>query len=429
MAQSAAVTALNATSGTDEYLLKKDGEFRPFIRQHSHFSQFHRVTKLPGTKFIGQTVEVILNPKELGDLMTNVYLALTMPALPGGYTYTEFIGRAIIEVVEFRIGEQVVERIVDDWYVIRDQLFLDADEKLALYKCLNNGQVPGTPVTAASAFEIMVPLELFFCRRHSHGIKARQRLETPSLPACAFLNQKISIKLFFRPQAWFTNYTVPIEFTNPRLITEEIMLTKEERLYYQTTPFREVINISKNDAVTNYQNGQPTHYFTADFPATMLVWFVRNSVYNDTSSNKFYASRYNYGYTTKYIAARNPIVFFDGTTNNYIDALQSTDIYLNGRNIMGAFATGPFYQFKQPMDHGLSIPSKVLYTYCFGKSPKEYNQGGYLNFKNINSTTSKIVMTFIPAYSPNIQANYRINLYYYGYAVLQIAGGKAVLIS
>jgi len=427
MAQSAAVIALNATSKTDEYLFKKDSEFRPFTRQHSHFSQFHRVTKLPGTKFIGQTVEVILNPKQSGDLMTNAYLALTMPALPTGYAYTEFIGRAIIEHIEFRIGDQVVEKITDDWYIIRDQLLLDADEKLAIYKCINNGQVPGSTVNATSAFEVMVPLELFFCRRHSHGLKARQRLETPPLPLCAVLNQRISIKFFFRPQTWFTGYTTPIEFINPRLITEEIMLTKEERLYYQTTPFRSVINITKNDAVTNYQNGQPTHYFTADFPVTMMVWFVRNKEYNKPNSN--YNVRYSFGYTSTYLKAATPMSLFDGTTSNYIDVLESSDIYLNGRNIMGTFATGPFYQLKQPMEHGLSIPSKSLYTYCFGKSPKEYNQGGYLNFKNINSQTSKIVMTFIPSYSPNIQANYEISLYYYGYAVLQIAGGKATLIS
>jgi hypothetical protein len=48
MAQSAAVIALSATSKTDEYIFKKDSEFRPLIRQHSDFSQFHRVTKLPG---------------------------------------------------------------------------------------------------------------------------------------------------------------------------------------------------------------------------------------------------------------------------------------------------------------------------------------------------------------------------------------------
>ena len=95
---------------------------------------------------------------------------------------------------------------------------------------------------------------------------------------------------------------------------------------------------------------------------------------------------------------------------------------------MGTFATGPFYQFKQPMDHGLSIPTKSIYVYCFGKSPKEYNQGGYLNFSKLNSQTSKIVMTFNPDYAPNIQSNFKISIFYYGYSVLEIADGSAKLI-
>lgn len=428
MAQSAAVMALNATSATDEYVLRKESEFRPLIRQHTHFTQVHRVTKLPGTSFIGQTVEVIIKPKEHGDLMTNAYLALTMPALPSGKNYTEFIGRAIIEHIELRIGDQIIEKIMDDWYIIRDQLFLDADEKLAMYKCINNGQAPGSPVSAATPFEIMVPLELFFCRRDSQGTKVSQRLETPPLPLCALKQQIILIKFFFRPQTWFTNYTVPIEFQNPRLITEEILLTKEERLYYTLNPQRIVFNKVSNEAVTSYKEGKPEQNFSADFPVNMISWFIRSQAYENASDNTYYASRYNYGYTTKYFLTSSNVNFFDGTTFKYLDALQFSDIYINNRNIMGKFATGPFYQFKQPMDHGLSIPTKSIYMYCFGKSPKEYNQGGYVNFSKLNSQTSKIVMTFNPLYAPNIQSNFKISIFYYGYNVLEIANGSAKII-
>lgn len=427
MAQSAAVTALNTTSKIDEYILNKESVFRPTIRQHTHFTQVHRVTKLTGTKFIGQTVEVIINPKEHGDLMTNAYLALTMPALPTGYSYTEFIGRAITQHIELRIGNEMIESINDDWYVIRDQLFLDADEKLALYKCINNGQVPGSPVTAASPFEIIIPLELFFCRRDSHGASASQRVETPPLPLCA-LNKTVSIKFFFRQQTWFTNYTTPIEFQNPRLITEEILLTKEESLYYKLNKQNIVVNRVTNEAVVSYKDGKPEQNFTADFPVTMMTWLIRNQAYEDANSNTYYASRYNYGYTTKYFLTSSNVNFFDGTTFKYLDALAFSDIYINNRNIMGTFATGPFYQFKQPMDHGLSIPTKSIYVYCFGKSPKEYNQGGYLNFSKLNSQTSKIVMTFNPDYAPNIQSNFKISIFYYGYSVLEIADGSAKLI-
>lgn len=428
MAQSAAVRALSTTSAVDEYIMKKESEFRPQKLQSTHFNKFYRVTKLPGTTFIGQTVEVILNPKELGDLMTNVYLSLTLPALPSGYYYTEYIGRAIIEHIEFRIGEQIVEKITDDWYIIHDQILLDADEKLAMYKCINNGQVPGAPVTATTAFEIMVPLELFFCRRHSHGINSQQRLERPALPLCALTNQIISLKFFFRPQLWFTNYSTPIEFVNPRLITEEIKLVQEERLYYMSKKQRIIVNIAKNDAVTDYTNGLPTQYFTADFPVVMMVWFIRNKLYQDTATSTYYASRYNFGYSTKYIVSATPLTFFDGSVLNYIDVVQSSDIFINTRNIMGTFSTGPFYQFKEPMDHGLSIPTKSIFMYCFGKSPKEYNQGGYLDFSKLNSQTSKIVMTFKPQYAPDISQNFSISVYYYGYNVLEIADGRAKII-
>jgi len=428
MAQTAAVIALNTTSAVDEYIMKKESDFRPKKLQSTHFNKFYRVTKLPGTVFIGQTVEVILNPKELGDLMTNVYLALTMPALPPGYYYTEYTGRAVIEHIEFRIGEQIVEKITDDWYIVHDQILLDADEKLAMYKCINNGQTPGSPVTANTAFELMIPLELFFCRRHSHGINARQRLERPPLPLCAVINQKISFKFFFRPQTWFTNYSTPIEFQNPRLITEEIKLKEVERLYYMSKKQRIIINISKNDSVTDYTNGLPTQYFTANFPVVMMAWFIRNKLYQDTTTSTYYASRYNYGYSTKYIVSATPLTFFDGSVLNYIDVVKSSDIYINTRNIMGTFATGPFYQFKQPLDHSLSIPTKSIFMYCFGKSPKEYNQGGYLDFSKLNSQTSKIVMTFKPEYAPDITQNFSISVYYYGYSVLEIAEGRAKII-
>ena len=432
MAQTAAVIGLSATGPQDQYIFdEKKNPLRPSIRQYTHFTKFHRTTYPQVSQFVGQTVEFLFKPKELGDLWHNAYLALTLPQLPQvsgqSYGWSPQIGRAIIEHIEFRIGNQVIEKIDDYWYTVRDQLFLDADSKLALYQVTNGGQNETVSCPSSQPVDLMIPLELFFCRRHTFTDARRDLLERPPLPVCA-LKEFISIKFFFRPQNWFTNYPQPIEFTNVRLVTEEILLTDEERLYYQGTPFRSVINVSKNDAVTNYQNGKPTHYFTADFPVTMMVWFVRDANYESVSTNAYYASRYAYGYTTDYITITTPVTFFDGTTNKCIDVLESTDIFINGRNLMGPFATGVFYQYKQPMDNGLSIPSKSMYTYCWGKSPKEYNQGGYLNFENIDSKTSKIVLSFYQQYSPNIQANYKINLFYYGYRVLSIANGRATLI-
>lgn len=423
--QAAPLIALSAFGPQDEFLYDKESKFRPSTRQHTNFAQFHRVTKLPGTKFIGQTVTVEMKPKEFGDIFTNIYLALSLPPIVDA-AWTDQIGRAIIDKIEFRIGDEIIEKVTDDWLILHDQIFLDAEEKLAMFKSINGGYVEGSDTPGTQQLDLFIPLEFFFCRRHSHADQKPQRLEVPGLPVCALKNTKISFKFFFRPQLWFTNYATPIEFINPRLITEEILLTSEERLYYQTRDFHMVIQRFKNESVQEFSDGRPTLNFSANFPVTTMLWFIRKKEYESLSSI-YFGSRYAFGYTSKYLQTAIPLVAFDGAVGRYIDPIDYCDIYLNGRNIMGTFATGPFFTFKQPMEHGLSVPTKSIWTYCFGLSPREYNQGGYLNFEKINADTSKLVIKFNPDYAADINTNYSINLYYYGYAILRFSGGTARL--
>lgn len=429
MAQSAAVVGLNTTGPQDEYLIDDGAKtVRPNVRQYSHFTKFHRATYPNVNQFVGQTVEFVLNPRQYGDMFTNVYLALTLPQLPqvSGQTYTWCppIGRAIIEHIEFRIGPNIVEKIDDNWYIIRDQLFLDADEQLAIYQAVNGGYNSGQPCSTTQSVDLMIPLELFFCRRHSFVDRNRERIDVPALPVCA-LRENISIKFFFRPQTWFTNYPSPIEFTNVKLITEEILLTMEEKLYYTSKSLKFVVNTSWSNPNTSYGNGTATQFFATNIPVTMMTWFIRNKGYENITSNS--SLRYNFGYYSPYATATGPLVYFNGVTVNYIDAIDNCQIYLNGRDILGLFATGPFFQYKQPMDHELTVPQNSIYTYCFGNRPKFYNQGGYLNFANLNSQTSKIVIQFKSAYVYQIQSLYNLYIYYYGYQVLTIANGFSYL--
>jgi len=425
MAQSAAVIGLSATGPQDQYLFDETADpWRPNIRQHSHFTKFHRATYPQVTQFVGQTVEFMLMPKEYGDMFTNMYLALTLPQLPQvtgqNYTWCPQIGRAIIEHIEFRIGPNIVEKIDDNWYILRDQLFLDADEKLAMYQATNGGYNETQSCPTTQTVDLMIPLELFFCRRHSFVDRNRERIDVPALPVCA-LKENISIKFFFRLQSWFTNYPNPIDFTNVRLITEEIILTTEERLYYTSKPLKFIVNTSWSNPNISYTNGVATQYFATNIPVTMMTWFIRNKGYENPTSNS--TLRYNFGYYSPYATATGPLVYFNGATVNYIDTIDNCQIYLNGRDMLGAYATGPFFQYKQPMDHELTVPQNSIYTYCFGNTPKFYNQGGYLNFEKLNGQTSKLAIQFKAAYIYQIQSLYTLYIYYYGYQILTIANG------
>lgn len=430
MAQTAAVIGLSATGPQDQYLFDETSDpWRPNIRQHSRFTKFHRTTYPQVNQFVGQTVEFVLLPKEYGDIIHNMYLAVTLPQLPqvAGQTYTwcPQIGRAIIEHIEFRIGPNIVENIDDNWYILRDQLFLDADEKLAMYQAINGGYNETQSCPTTQSVNLMIPLELFFCRRHSFVDRNRELIERPPLTMCA-LKENVSIKFFFRQQSWFTNYPNPIDFTGVRLVTEEIILTPEERMYYQNKPQNIIINRSWSNPAISFTNGIATQYFSVDFPVTMMCWFIRNNGYMSPTSNN--TLRYNFGYYSPYATATGPLTYSNGVTVNYIDTVDNSQIFLNGRDIMGSFGSGTYYQYKQPMDHDLTTPLNNIYTYCFGNSPKQYNQGGYLNFEKIESTSSKINIKFKADYVSAIQSQYTLYIYYYGYQVLTIANGFSSLV-
>jgi len=411
MAQSAAVLGLSAVGPQDEYIIDPKKTNKPEIQQHTHFTKFTRTTYPAVTKFIGQTVDFVLNPKQMGDMLLNATLAVTLPALPSRTNltpiWTPMIGRALIEHIELRIGNTIVEKIDDYWYMIHDQLFLDADKKIVLYNLLNGGNNEQTSAPTTVPLNIMIPLHLFF--------------ENSPLPVCS-LKENIAIKIFFRPQSWFTNFTDPIELSSLTLITEESIVTQEERLYYYSNPQRFVIQRVMNNPVLPYNNGIVSQNLTADFAVTMMTWFV-------VPQTTTVATRYSFGYTQS--SSTNTLTFSyagAGTTINYVDQLLKSQIYINNRDITGLFGTGPFYRFKQTMDHYLTVPINNLYVYCFGNSPKKLNQGGYMDFSKLEAQTTKINLNFNPAVISNINTPFNFYLYYYGYQVLSISNGYVSLV-
>jgi hypothetical protein len=284
---------------------------------------------------------------------------------------------------------------------------------------------PSQPVT--------IPLEFFFCRRHSHNNKSRERLRKPYFPLCAMWNQRLYVRFTFNPSTWWCSQSgvdiYPTGTTQwPRIITEEILLEDAEKLYYQNTPVKYIVNKVQKESPLFYSSGSPILQLTANFPVQMITWFFRNKNYENVNDARYYNLRYNYGYTTQYISTGINLSFPYGTSN-YVDVIKTAKIVLNNVDISSTFNGSLYYTFKQPMEHGISIPSKNIYTYSFGLNPKEYNQGGYLNFSKLNSQTTTLQLVFLPSYQNQITSGYNLYLFYYGYAFLQFQGGFASLLT
>lgn len=434
-----ALTALAAIGAQEKYMYGGESLWMPKIIQHTPFAitqRFLLPLKSGNEKFLksSRAFSVDIHPRESGDLLSNMYLSASLPALPAGYNYTPLVGRAIFKKVEFLIDGQPIETLTDDWYILRDQLFLDADEKLAMYQATSLGQSESNVVPATDVVKMMIPLDFFFCRRHSDRKKGREKLEKPFFPLCAILNQTVTIRFTFHDSTWITNAPVdatgnPIDLITPRVLIEEITLSPRERMYYQSHELNFKVNRVWAEAGHPYAGGNVVMNLTANFPVSMITWFVRNKKYENESNAEYYDSRYQYGYSTDYIQAAVPVTFFNGVTINFLDIIQTATLYLNNKNVLSNFPGALYYSYKQPLEHGLSVPTKNIYMYCFGDNPKEYNQEGYVDFSTLNSQTTHLDLVFDPILSPQIEKSYTMYLYYYGYVPLQISGGYARLLS
>jgi len=431
-----ALTAIAAIGAQEKFMYGGESLWIPRIKQHTPFVQTQRLLNpletTSGFLDSSTTYSMNLYPRESGDLLSNMYLSVSLPALPAGYSYGELTGRAILKKVEFLLDGRVIESINDDWYIIRDQIFLDADEKLAMYQAISKGQTESNVVPATSQLDMLIPLDFFFCRRQSHSKKGRERLEKPFFPLCAILQQVVTVRFTFRDVSWITNAPTDvngnrIDLINPRILVEEITLTPEERMYYQSAPLKYSISRVWAEAGQPYNNGKATVNFTSKYPVSMLTWFVRNKLYESPDPD-FYTSRYQYGYSTDFLEAAVPVQFFNGVNINFLDAIKSGTIYLNNQNILSDFTGALYYSYKQPMDHGLSVPTKNIYMYCFSDFPREYSQEGSVDFSKLNSNTSHLDLVFDPVVAPQITQDYTLYLYYYGYVDIEIKNGGAFIV-
>ena len=407
MTDAGAKLSLKAIGKQDEYITYPDVShslFKYKPKQHSNFIKTHNHTNINRPEGLlnwpfGNTVFVTMNPKYMGDLLSNMYIYIKFPGTDSAINLADQLGRHIIKSIKMRVDDLVVDIFYDDWGIIYDELYLDASEKRTKRYTLNRNLAEDTTslnkLFSQSDSELMIPIPLFFSRKYEGDEYATNKPNRPYFPVCAIHNQKITFEFVFHEQSFFTDYTGKIKLDSFDIITEEINVSKEERTFLMTSR-----NVFVSDFVMKHPSAVTTSdiihmELVPDIPVKSLHWFFR-----DPEAD--FLNRFNFSSNTTYSVINS---FFE-------PVMENAKIYIKGEDIPNFnLTTHSFYKYIVPFNNRLSRPNRNIYTYSFSMNPINVEPSGSLDFGRLQSNKTKLEVKLVDG----LTKSYELVLYYVGY--------------
>ena len=412
MAGSAAVMSLNAIGRQDTYFDGEDSFFEFNQHRHSNFTIFQRTTNInkPATTTtttwpFGETIQVKMNPKNMGDLLCNMYLKCTLPTgiEPNYNTYCADVGKALIKTMEFRVDEYELETLYTDWSVIYSELYMSEEEKEGLRFLDNNGQPSGTMAgqDTSNGVKLFIPLHFFFGRRHSTQDFDNKLLNNkffkPYFPLCAIHKQQIFLNITFNDATFFTTGK-NVELPQFEIVTEEVTLTHLERSYIINNKQTVTTELMRRQSPLDIDSFfvEAKNNLIPKIPVKTLHWFFRRDEF-EKNPNEI-ANRFNYG---NYYSGPNTTSNIFSQAENPI--MSDAELFINGTQNLGfmdsdtrnSTSTANYFKHQVPFKVGLSAPLRNIYTYSFSLKPKDPLPTGALDFNQLNSDKTFLLASLL----------------------------------
>ena len=436
-----AVLSLDAVGMQDTFLVDRDGpSFYQFKNQkHTQFTKYSASVQMNNdlsTNWpFGQVLPVNLRPKEMGDILQNMYFKCTLPSLagiPGNPQYCDNVGLALINQMQLSVDDTVLEIIKADWNVVYTELYYTFEEKTAFSKLINVDSVNGG--------NLYIPLHFFFSRRHSSSFTSSQHGNQevsyfkPGFLTCAARNHRnLTVTFTFNPVAFFTSAN-SVTLSSFYLVTDEVVLSDSERNYMKTTVQKNLVCFTRNDSVYPVTQSPFVANLTPSGPVKVIHWFIRNQLYENQNDATYYNNRFNFSNQNYNLPFSQSSTLLQQETNNPV--VSETLLYLNGvqltllskpvtvtNRIDGSY----YFKFTQPLSHSLSTPNRNIYTYSFCINPADPQPSGALDFSRMDSRSTFINSSLFSLTGAKTGATWNMYIFYTGFNVVTYKNGLVSL--
>ena len=437
----AAKISLKAIGKQDTHLPSDDPEESFFNntnnRAHSDFRKYHRSRNViqpgnaaPGWPF-NKTIKVEFNPRNMGDLLSNMYLSVTMPAISDG-NYADQLGRHLLKSVTMYVDDIEVEKIYDDWGIIYDELYLEMSEKVANRFLVNRNlgfdDAPDNIAVARYSSDLVIPIHFFFSRKFASDEYSSNSPNRPYFPVCSIYKQKIEFEFEFHKQEFFTETTDVVTLPQFNIITEEITVSPEERIFLTSKDQTFITDLVRRHPVivSDLNRDVIRNNLVPNIPVKCIHWFLRNTIFEDESDaigpygasvtgQRLYQNRFNFSSTLD----------FQGENTFFYPLMSEASFNINGNKLPNVTKTDhSYFKYLIPFQKRLARPIRNVYTYSFSLNPINVEPSGNLDFYWLQSDKTNIEVKLDTSQPIDITTEtFSLNMYYTGYQTFVFSNG------
>ena len=336
-----------------------------------------------------------------------------------------------------RADETVLEVYRDDIGYLYDELYLDHSEHVSREytdnRFLNRVTIVSDSlkdVRISDTF-VYVPIPFFFSRSYESSDYETNVHNRPYFPLCAMNKQKLEFDIEFRPQSFFTDDPVDITLDGFDIVTEEITVTQEERLFYTSNKYEMITDVFQTHPKIDTEPGKDKlkAELTPQGRVKTLHFFFRNKLFEDDSISSntsvvgnssttdqkyhYYHNRFNFTPFPSYVKSNDSI-----SDDVAIDA----KLYINGEDLPNINKPDShYYRYLTTLNHKFHSTPRNIYTYSFSMNPRNVDPSGSLDFTNIKNSRTTIEFTLNPYYGVNEE--YTCHIYYTTYTTFTFENG------
>lgn len=408
--------------------------WRSSHKRHSNFAlQRYQITR-PTSRLMSSTIEFKI--ESIGDLLRGLTLELDLPDISGDGIYTDFVGCAAIDRVEFSVGGNVIQTLWGEWIAIQQQLMEGYGKQEALAQLRGGNLITtrgnsGTVVSGVDTASVArVPLPFWFTR--DSGV---------ALPLVGLKHSDVRVRVFLRPfdQLIYreSDPTARINkfYGSVQLYADVVHLDREERSTFSSSPLEYLIEtVQRNSKVLtgarNQLRSQTSKLLGSSNPPTVpepvplqlslpvkeLVWVLEpepaTAVCTNMSRNRW---------------LEFPVNEYTPSGNAYVDLIQDVTLRVAGQSLFEN-ENADWFRLEQPIRYHSNVPAvasnndyKGVYTHSFAIKPENYQPSGTLNFSAVDKVELIVSLT-------RPTKNYNLVVFAWGYNIMRIQNGLGGLV-